>query len=233
MTRKERYDDRRARGRCVDCGAKAAPRRIRCKRCCRKSSRAARAYQERNREQYLLMHAHKRWSLKLSNPGLLDESRARYERKVNNGMCVDCPRVAEDGGRYCERCHKRRIVSWRRYRRKKRREERAAVRAYVPLDQVIDLTRVRILRAARDLDWFSTHEINCEMGASDARVRNAVTQMLRRLAKAGVLERRTATDAIGGKYEYRISESGRAELTDVLGGRRRPCLAGRRTKWAA
>ncbi|HET9063753.1 MAG TPA: hypothetical protein VFO62_10730 [Candidatus Binatia bacterium] len=239
MTRKERYGDRRRRGRCVDCGRKAEPRRARCRRHARIQTIAKEKYHAANAERIALMREHRRYSLMLSNPGIRgEEASVRYRMKVDNGMCASCPRVAENGKRYCHRCHKRRLISWRRYRRKKRREERAALRAYVPLDQVVDLTRVRILLAARSLDWFSTYEINRELGATDAHVRNTVTQMLRRLANAGALERRECVGdvglrASGGQYEYRITMAGRTEVVDVLGGRRRPSFAGRRTRWAA
>lgn len=239
MTKAERYNDRRRRGRCVDCGAKAEPRRARCRRHARSQAQASREYQSANVERLALLREHKRGSLKLSNPDTCsDGSRERYLIRVENGMCVDCPRIAENGKRYCARCHRRRLAVWRRYARKRRRAARAAVRTYLPLDTVINLTRVRVLRAACALEWFSTYEINRELGVVDVRVRNTVTQMLGRLTKFGALERRVATGgegmrAPGGKYEFNITANGRAEIDAVLGGRRRPSMAGRRASWAA
>lgn len=239
MTHRERYDDRRRRGRCVDCGAKAEHRRARCRKHVRLRAMWDRSYQASNIERITLIREHKIWSLKLSNPNGIDSvSHERYELKVSNGMCVECPRVAEGGKRYCTRCHRRRLIVWRRYARKRRRAARTAVRDYLPLDTIVNLTRVRILRAACGLEWFSTFEINREMGASNLRVRNTVTKMLERLTKCGALDRRIATGgegmrAAGGKYEFNITAAGRAEIDAVLGGRRRPSMAGKRASWAA
>jgi hypothetical protein len=231
----DRCRQRRELGRCVDCNAKKAePRRARCARCLRKLAEASRRWAEAHREVNLLKRDHKRWSLKLSNPAhASEENQLRYQKKVANGMCVQCPRAAENATRFCARCQKRRRIAWRKYHRKTRLAARRELREHRPIEEIVDLTRVRILRAARHLEWFATSELNEALGSVDLTVRNRVTKMLGRLTSQGRIERRE-TESVGGlrpsgsDYEYQITPAGIAELYAVLGGRLKPCRAGRR-----
>jgi len=116
-------------------------------------------------------------------------SARNLNRKVA-GKCRRCPKRAQQDHGLCRRCAK--------IDREKTRARMAALRArrraedarYLPLEEVVDLTRVRVLRAARYLDWFSTAELNEILGNATMTRRNTATAMLGRLTRAGLFERR-------------------------------------------
>lgn len=166
---------------------------------------------------------HLKESLYYSNPMIYKLIREdRREAKERTGTCIDCPRPRIAGNIRCRSCRavNRRsvMVAWRR----RRDEERRLDAAYRPLDSIVDLTRIRVLRAARFLDWFSGSELNELLGNVDDTARNTATQMLTRLARAGRFERREAVGdtgmrAAGSPYEYRITQAGRDELERTIG----------------
>lgn len=154
-------------------------------------------------------------------------SERNLDRKVS-GQCRRCPRAAQSDHGMCRRCAAKDRASARlrmkRLRVRRRREERREIAAYRPIDEVTDLNRVRILRAAKMLDWFSGAELNEILGAVDRDQRNTTTQMLSRLTRAGRFERREVAsvhDVIGSPFEYRITAAGLSELEQTLGTGRR------------
>lgn len=221
MTRVERYADRKARRVCVDCDkAPAVAGRVRCRSCRRSASEASQRWALQHREREREIRLHRVESLRHSNPEVFrEESRVRRRAKADNGICYDCARQAVDG----VRCRRHRDLN-RRYARRnsarRRRRERIQVAAYRPLDEVVDLTKVRLLRAALRLEWFTTADLNEELGHVDDRQRNTLTQALNRLTRGGRFARRRAQGGhvVGSPYEYEITDVGRAELAAILRG---------------
>jgi DNA-binding MarR family transcriptional regulator len=76
-----------------------------------------------------------------------------------------------------------------------------------------DTTRGRILRVLRRADWMSTTDLRETLGIPSARCheRDNHDQMLKRLLQRGLVEKRRGT-TLCGVSEYRITETGRAEL---------------------
>jgi hypothetical protein len=227
VTRMERYNDRRSRRVCVDCGAKPARRkRVRCRGCCRKGARASQRWIRRNRKRDREQRLHRIESIRLSNPELYRaDLKARRCQKKNNGICVDCPRIAVEGRVRCRRCLDLNVVYAMRTKKRRKRQEEIEIAAYRPLDAVIDLTRVRLLRAARWLNWFATQELTEMLGPKDGRERNTLTQALSRMARTGEFQRRKTLHGLlgmtggGSPYEYRITQRGIDEIDALLRGR--------------
>lgn len=236
MTRAERYADRKARKVCVGCGL-AAPRRgrVRCARCAAKAVAGTTRWAARHPEQERDARIHRQESLRWSNPEVFradDKARRRY--KIANGLCKECPRIAEEGKTMCTRCLGRQVERCRRQRERLYKLEQREVKAYAPLDEITDLNRVRVLRGARRLDWFDFADLREALGCHDSESveANTLVVVLTRMFRGGLFERRETKvlRSAGARYDYRITPAGIAYLDAVLGGRVIPI---RRRKKAA
>lgn len=223
MTKIERYEDRKRRQVCVDCEGKLAPGRVRCRRCLRDNNLATKRWYARSGSVMTEEENHTQASLYWSNRDVFAERlKARRLYKAANGICRECPDVAEEGHTKCTKHRKRDARKARERDARRRKAEKRELARYRPLDEIIDLTRIRVLRAARMLEWFTTFEINDDLGNHDERARNTTTQMVVRLARQGVLERdvNAMGDRRGSPWRYRITEKGRTEVDAVLRGGR-------------
>jgi hypothetical protein len=229
MTPKEQYDARKAARECVGCGD-PLPAEVTTARCddCRKRNRQA-TYRARRTDEKLARARHYIASLYLSNPEHFKALAA--ERRLKNklaGKCVDCPAPCLEDNARCAYCRDA-------YNESRRVEARLP--APTLMREVTDLTRVRVLRAAQHLDWFSTQELTTEiLEIRDATKRNIVTVMIRRLVQAGRLERLEVPIVAGirqsgSQFQFRITQAGRAEIRGILGGQvdARKFTSGRRT----
>ena len=82
---------------------------------------------------------------------------------------------------------------------------------YVPLDEILGMPRVRVLRALRHFEWVTLEELFLSMGLlsnSSHEWRNLVASLCRAY-KAGQVKRRGKAN---GHCHYRITAVGRAEL---------------------
>lgn len=216
--RRAQYDARKAAHECVGCGD-PLPEEARSVRCdgCRKRNRQA-TYRARNADAKLAKARHYAASLYWSNQDYFRALAA--ERRLQTklaGKCVDCPEPCLEDNARCAFCRDAYAAS----RRARGQEEEAPL---APVREVTDLTRVRVLRAARFLDWFSTQEFTTEiLEIHDATMRNTITVMIKRLVRAGLIERSEVPIVAGirqsgSQYQYRITPAGRAELDGILGG---------------
>ena len=106
------------------------------------------------------------------------------------------------------------------------------IRAYVPLECVLEHPRIRILRLLSRMDWLSGFEITELLGAQwSPQVRNAYASHLVRMRKAGLLIARapkpyvrgeSTHDAYGGGPDYRISPRAKADLPKLIARASRP-----------
>lgn len=197
------------------CGRFVSRWRLRCRRCAR------------------MIDLHLRLSLYWSN---LDVAKAiaadRRQNKKLDGLCQDCPAPSLPDCTRCAVCRvKNNATSTVRARRRNRALARE-VAAYRPLDEVIDLTRVRVLRALVRLEWVSCSDLIDTLGGVDDTMRNTISQQLTRLAKSGHVEKRRIPPLTGSGYgaqwEYQIAQKGRANLDEIMRGGGRKFLAGKR-----
>lgn len=185
-----------------------------------------------------LKQTHARASLYWSQPDVARAYLVDYRKaKTEEGTCRRCPKIAEPSRTLCKACGKRDRKAARKRMRKLRALRRREDRAYVPLDAIVDLARVRVLRLTRRLDWFSSYELNELLGNVDEKQRNTGAQLLGRLTKAGLFERRDGDGrleglrGVGSTLEYRITAAGIAEVDAILSGKNRRVLGA--TKRAA
>ena len=94
---------------------------------------------------------------------------------------------------------------------------KSEITQYRPTDEAGQMSRPRLLRAMRWLDWSNSTEIlavlNIEEGTR-TKERNALQQALSRLVGYGLAERRNRV----GMADYRLSTAGRAEADRLRGG---------------
>lgn len=171
--------------------------------------------------------------MRLSNPDAFRvQTVERRAYKARNGICIDCPEIARDGKSRCERCNRKHLKRSAKYRSRKAREERREIAEYRPLAEVVDLTRVRVLRALNRLEWASCSDIIDTLGGVDDTMRNTISQQLTRLARSGHLDRRRIPplqgSGYGAQWEYRITQAGRANLDEIIRGGGRKYITGRR-----
>ena len=92
---------------------------------------------------------------------------------------------------------------------------------YVPLDLLLEMPRVRLLRLLARIDeWLGAIEISEMLDVGDETDRRALSQAISRGARDGLLEFReigAGWSWIGSPRQYRISDRGRAELELLLG----------------
>lgn len=185
---------------------------------------------------------HRMESLYWSNPDVYRAAfiELRLAKKLA-GTCLDCSAPALEDNERCKKHRDSNRASHETYRARRRAESRAAliakkaaerreIRDYVPMDQIVNLPRVRVLRAARRLEWFSQLEMFKLLGGGTESQREVIAQTICRAAKAWLLERRPCSGFAGGgaKWDYRITAAGVADLEAVLSGRNRRVLSGKR-----
>lgn len=92
---------------------------------------------------------------------------------------------------------------------------------YEPLDELLEMPRIRLLRAITRFGWVSSEElIDVVVGHGDDIRANTYVVQLGRLVKHGFVDRRGERNApnIGGSsYEYRINARGLAHIAEMLG----------------
>lgn len=83
---------------------------------------------------------------------------------------------------------------------------------YLPIDELLELPRVRVLRALKHFDWMSMKQI-CEwLNEHDSASWQALNSALKRHTESGCVELRDSTIP----RHYRITPKGRAELVQIL-----------------
>lgn len=104
---------------------------------------------------------------------------------------------------------------------------------YEPIDQRLESTHARILRALVWFDWRSLGDIAGDLGCAyehggvrseSRRAYDNVISKVRRLAKQGLVERQRCRGSIyegftGRCYEYRITTAGRVDLVRLSDNR--------------
>ena len=84
---------------------------------------------------------------------------------------------------------------------------------YYPLDELLDIPRVRILRALTHFDWTSSTDLQIALDIEDSkRAWDAFARNLSNLSNQGVIDRAGR----GTTHLYRINDSGRAQLKRLL-----------------
>jgi len=137
-------------------------------------------------------------------------------------------------GRTCDRCRRELPRRRRPYaptalcarcraeQNEERRNRRAGDRIlYTPLDEILELPAVRILRALRWFGWVEADELLLVAGAPEHwEDRQAFHQALSRITRAGHADRWTLALVEGKRIvrtqRYQITESGRRELARRL-----------------
>lgn len=84
---------------------------------------------------------------------------------------------------------------------------------YLALDELLEIPRVRILRALRHFDWASSEDIRIALDI-DAQTALAFNTNMSRLVKERRIDR-VGTSQLN--YRYRINDAGRAQLKQLLG----------------
>jgi DNA-binding MarR family transcriptional regulator len=88
----------------------------------------------------------------------------------------------------------------------------AAASRYLPLDELLEMPRVRVLRALRRFDWMSVREMLDALNEHEPRVNIALWRALAVLVDAGHAEKAPN----GRGHIYRITAGGRRELERLL-----------------
>ena len=212
--RVERYEERKLDAKCCDCAADLLEDEgLRCATCADRDEAAKAVY-------------------RTSQAGrrTIAKNRKRYAKaNARRGLCTRCPRKRAPHSKICTKCRATMTKAQANYRARKaagvivlatekRRRARAAAiarhaeisgRCYVPIDEQ-GTTRTALLRIMRHLDWSTSSEILELLGVppyeqGDRRERDAFAQMLCRLAKAGIVERRSINVYRKHKtHEYRL-----------------------------
>ena len=101
------------------------------------------------------------------------------------------------------------------------------VHKYIPLQELLDNPRIRILRLLTHHEWLSGHEIAELLGVLwSKQIRNAYATQLSRMRKLGLVvarapgvwKRGDSFDTFGsfGGPDYRISNAARADLPRII-----------------
>ena len=96
----------------------------------------------------------------------------------------------------------------------------------LPIDEMLRLAPVRILRGLRFCDWIDVYDLRelvLDCAFEDAKSKNAIASALKRLVTNGMIKRRDAATRICGRigdvshcYDVRITDAGRAWLAVKL-----------------
>lgn len=237
--RAAQYLDRKLRQVCVDCEAKLGPDDgVKCELCAGRDSvtkvtyaatakgrrarkRAQRAYVERRVKRDVCAQCltpRKKWP----KPTELQLKRQRVEKPKH---CPTCRQKMTDNTReYRRRLKRDGVVRMSDARKAKRAEKLRELRGklYIPFDELVERTSVRILRALLAHDWIASDALFDVMGVpefdtEDNSPRDRYQQRLSVLTRGGFIERRDPPerrrDRIGlRRYDYRITKAGRDEL---------------------
>jgi hypothetical protein len=224
---RERYETLKANRQCTDCKVALTPDRgVRCLGCWLKARQSTRRWRGKNEEYFLARTRHRAASLYWSNPEVLRAAlgERRLSKKVR-GLCYECPAPALDDNVRCAVCRDKSNARRRVGKAGKVSsiEERREIAEYRPLDEQSGLTRVRVLRGMRRLDWIAPNDFAESIGCVDATERNTVSAMMRRLVGTGLLERRDVQGpagirGLGSLYDYRITAAGCAEFDAIARG---------------
>ena len=88
---------------------------------------------------------------------------------------------------------------------------------YRPIDEILQIPRVRILRALSRLGWVETADLTVHLEVTyDEHVCGAYVSLVSRMVREGVIDRRATTGGRGSNFEHAISAAGRAELAEKL-----------------
>ncbi len=88
----------------------------------------------------------------------------------------------------------------------------AANHRYLPLDELLELPRVRVLRCLRHFDWATMKQVCDWLNENDHASWQALNSALKRHVESGSVELRDSTIP----RHYRITQAGRAELAQLL-----------------
>lgn len=97
---------------------------------------------------------------------------------------------------------------------------------YIPLDELLKMPRVRILRVLLHFDWTSCEDINLALDNLEEREANTYSACLGRMVREGFVEKKVvwrrrlsrATRRNDWNWSrYRITAAGRKHLDDLLG----------------
>lgn len=219
-TRHALYWTRKLAGLCVDCGAGLTDddTGVRCVEC-----RAAQVLRQ-------IAYSRKPTVRKRTRRN----ERNLHQRRVEQGLCVDC------GLKLHERGAHTRCAGCRRHRRLLHQQRmtaatelpataarmptlRAEIDDYIPFDEREQNFRVRVLRAVHwlthDGGWADSVEIFIAAhvaDGADSRERNGAQVVLGRLVKLGLVERLASKKRTYA--DYRITDAGRAEVSRYRSG---------------
>lgn len=87
-----------------------------------------------------------------------------------------------------------------------------STKRYLPLDELLDLPRVRVLRVLRRFDWATQADICGALDEYTNAAWQALNSAIRRHVASGSVERLSGVVP----YQYRITSAGRAELARML-----------------
>jgi hypothetical protein len=93
-----------------------------------------------------------------------------------------------------------------------RTERYAATTRYLPLDEMLDLPRVRVLRVLKHFDWATMRQICDWLNEGTLAAWQSLNAALLRHNNEGHVERA----GVPGAFTYRITEAGRAHLAQLL-----------------
>lgn len=237
--RKEMYDERKQNDQCVECKAELPDGHSgnRCEDCQERRRLSEMIYKRSSRGRSKDRLAKRRQRKARIRAGLCTrcaEPRANWgapgEGQKPNAKSETCPACRLDMQRINADWRVRKaqgLVMTKEQRREHWKKQRAELRAelrgtnYVPLDELLDKPRVKILRTLQRFDWITKASLLHACGlvfdegdVESLREWNAHEQALIREVKAGAVERRR----LAGMNEHRIAPSGRELLARLLKG---------------
>ena len=83
---------------------------------------------------------------------------------------------------------------------------------YLPVDELLDLPRVRVLRVLRHFDWATSTDLCVALGELNVAGKALIHNALSTHVEEGNVERLSHCVP----YSYRITAAGRAELAQIL-----------------
>lgn len=220
------YQSRKLAGVCIECRAVLQEDDgLRCVECTERASDARKRYRATKAGREKERAAHKR----------------AFDQRRASGLCGHCHEPAMPGRAACAghlAYHRKKSLEWVRAKRAgivpiKRKPVIPRIpgrlvegKGYLPVDEMESRPRVRIVRALAFVEWISFEDLRVILNVpswdeNDPHEYDAYSQMVSRLTKRGVLERRKVmsitlrTDAC---FEYRLSDKGREELARYRSG---------------
>ena len=83
---------------------------------------------------------------------------------------------------------------------------------YIPVDELLDRPRFRVLRMLRFFDWASVHDLMVAIDETHRAAQQAINRALALGVQAGHIVR----DASSLPHLYRITDAGRAHLAEMI-----------------